>query len=176
MTRSKFKYTCSFIIASLICFQTWSQTIKDPDEFLLPSGAEDLPQIFLVGIFHFAYPNKDATMIEKSDQIDILTKQKQEELKELLDYISLFKPTKICVEAPEDWKVYEKYKKYKSGRLQLERDEKEQIGFRLVEKFGLDTIYSIDANSIANDLMNDTCGSKITDKIFKDYNKTQIVM
>ena len=44
-----------------------------------------------------------------------------------------------------------KYNEYKKGQKQLVKDERYQIAFRLMDKFKLDTAYSINAESIAND-------------------------
>ena len=149
-----------------------AQTMKDPDTFLLPNGTDSLPKIFFVGSFHFEYPNLDANKIEKSKQIDILSAQKQKELQQLLDYIALFKPTKICIEAPEKWNAMGKYRAYKNEKKPLGRDEVQQIGFRLMERFKLDTVYCVDAGNIADEL-SDSKDSLVTrpyiDAIFKDY-------
>lgn len=147
-----------------------AQAFKDPDEFLIPGGMDNLPKVFLVGTFHFDYPNLDAYKIDKSKQIDILSEQKQKELEELLAYISIFKPTKICVEAPEEWNTINKYRLYKSGKNRLGRDEKEQIAFRLMDRFKLDTLYSVDATSVSENLEQDSIIAKrYIEEIFKDY-------
>ena len=88
------------ILFSTICI---GQKFKDPGEFLSPGSKDSLPKIFLVGTIHFEYYNADAYKVSKDKQIDILSDQKQEELKQLLDYISLFKPNKILVEAKPEW-------------------------------------------------------------------------
>jgi hypothetical protein len=160
------------VIILLLSISSLAQKIKDPDDFLVPNK-DSLPKIFLVGSFHFEYYNLDATKVEKDKQIDILSEQRQKELKELLDYISLFKPTKICIEAPEKWNSMQRYRNYKSGKKPLARDETQQIGFRLMDKFKLDTVYSVDAKTIMDEL--EKCKDSITfkpylDEIFKDYN------
>lgn len=148
------------------------QKLKDPDFFLVPHK-DSLPKIFLVGTFHFEYYNADAYKIDKSKQVDILSDQKQKELKQLLDYVSIFKPTKICVEAPDKWKTMDKYRLYKAGKKELAKDEVQQITFRLMDKFNLDTIYSIDARTIADELpetKDSTIIKPYFDTIFANYN------
>ena len=150
---------------------SYSQKIKDPDYFLIPNK-ETLPQLFLVGTFHFEYYNNDANKVDKEKQVDILSKKKQKELKELLDYIAKFKPTKICIEAPENWNTMEKYTSYKSGKTKLGKDEIQQIVFRLMDKFKLDTVYNVDAKTIYEDLTeskDSTTFNPYFEKIFKDY-------
>ncbi len=163
-----------FLLFSLLLTTlfTKAQKIKDPDEFLIPRGVDSLPKIFLLGSFHFEYPNLDANKVDKSKQIDILSEQKQKELQILLDYIALFKPTKICIEAPEKWNAMEKYRMYKTGKKELGRDEIQQIAFRLMDKFKLDTVYCVDASTIADDLTETKDSIVIRpyiDEIFKDY-------
>jgi hypothetical protein len=160
-----------FISLLLITTQCLSQSMRDPDYFLVPNK-DSLPQIFLVGSFHFEYYNKDAVKVGKDKQIDILSEQKQKELKVLLDYIAQFKPTKICIEAPESWNSMKRYRNYKSSKKPLARDETQQIGFRLMARFNLDTVYSVDAKTIADDL--EKCKDSLVfkpylDSIFKDY-------
>ena len=139
----------TFIIFS---FYSFGQKPLDPDAFLIPNK-DSLPKVFLVGSFHFEYYNADAYKIDKEDQVDILSVKKQKEIKELLDYISLFKPTKILIEALPEWNAVTKYNSYKDDKKPLEKDERMQIAFRLAEKFKLDTLYSIDAGSVADDLL-----------------------
>jgi hypothetical protein len=127
-----------------------AQNIKYADDFLI-SNKDSLPKVLLVGTFHFEYYNLDAHKVDKDKQIDILTDQKQKELRELLDYISIFKPTKICIEAFPEWNAVKKYNEYKEGQKQSVKDERYQIAFKLMDRFKLDTVYSINAESIAND-------------------------
>lgn len=129
-----------------------AQNIKYADDFLI-SNKDSLPKVLLVGTFHFEYYNLDAYKVDKDKQIDILTDQKQQELKELLDYISLFKPTKICIEAFPEWNAVKKYKEYQAGQKQSVKDERYQIAFKLMNRFKLDTVYSINAESIATDFL-----------------------
>lgn len=163
-----------FLLFSILLtpFISNAQKIKDPDEFLIPKGVDSLPRIFLLGSFHFEYPNLDANKVEKSKQIDILSKHKQKELQKLLDYIALFKPTKICIEAPVKWNAMKKYRIHKTENKELGRDEIQQIAFRLMDRFKLDTVYCVDASTIADDLTEskDSIVFKpYIDEIFKDY-------
>lgn len=128
-----------------------AQAIKYADDFLIPNK-DSLPKVLLVGTFHFEYYNLDVHKVDKAHQIDILSAQKQHELKALLNYLSLFKPTKICIEAFPGWKAVEKYRAYKAGQNKSVKDERYQIAFKLMDRFKLDTAYSINAESMANDL------------------------
>lgn len=123
----------------------------DPDAILV--GKEKRPAIFLVGSFHFAYYNLDAHKTEKDKQVNILSPQKQKEMKELMDYIVRFRPNKIAVESGSNTGyLMARYREYKNGKRPLGKDETEQIGFRLLERFNLDTIYGVNANTLEGDL------------------------
>ncbi|MFT3680981.1 MAG: DUF5694 domain-containing protein [Ferruginibacter sp.] len=166
------KQYCLLFSLLCTCLFVSAQTIKQPDEILKPAN-EERPTVFLVGAFHFEYPNLDANKVEKDKQIDILSEQKQQELKALLDHIAKFKPNKIAIEAGDWWNAMKKYRAYRDGKQPLKRDERYQIAFRLMEKFNLDTVYSIDASSAADDmlLLKDSAVFKpYVDSIFKDYN------
>ena len=161
------------ILLALGSFIATAQTkYPDPDKILV--GNDKLPEVLLVGTFHFAYRNLDAYKVDKSKQMDILSKQKQQEIEELINYISRFKPTKIVVEVfPKDiGKVMEQYRKYKSRKQPLAKDEIEQIGFRLMEKFNLDTLYGCNADALVNDLYNGPDSLKFRpylDRVYKDW-------
>jgi hypothetical protein len=140
------------IISITIPFKSISQEIAfDPDSILV--GDRNQPEIFLVGSFHFSYYNLDAHKTDKDKQVDILSVQKQIELNELVEYIAQFKPTKIAIESSENTTdLMRKYRNYQRDTSLLGRGEAEQIGFRLMKKFQLDTIYGVDANGIYQDM------------------------
>lgn len=148
--KKNYIYLAGIILVSLFAN---AQNLSDPDKILVPKGKDSLPSIFLVGTFHFEYYNLDAYKIEKDKQIDVLSEAKQREMKQLLDYISAFKPTKICVEAPQKWQGMKRYRDYRSGKKAIERDEIQQIGFKLVDRFNLDTIYGIDCKTFYEDML-----------------------
>lgn len=78
------------------CFAQ-SNDFVNPDSILI--GNKNLPKVLLVGSWHFSYPGLDAHKAEDKDKINIYSDKRQKELKELLDYLSTFKPTKIVVES-----------------------------------------------------------------------------
>lgn len=66
----------------------------------------------------------------------------------------------------------DKYRIYKTGKKELAKDEVQQIAFRLMNKFKLDTIYSADAISIAQELSESKDSTIIKpyfDSIFNNY-------
>lgn len=135
-----------FLIAFIFCNQlVFAQKgFSDPDSILV--GNKKLPKVLLVGSWHFNYPGLDAHKTDEKDRINIYSEKRQKELKELLDYIAKFKPTKIVVES--GWNtgyLMYNFRKWKKGEEELYANERSQIGMRLVERFKLDTIYGVDA-------------------------------
>jgi hypothetical protein len=124
---------------------------EDPDKFL--QLEEQKPKVLLVGSFHFNYPGLDAHKISEDEKINIYSEKRQQELQELLGYLSKFKPTKIVVEAGANTGyLFKNYERYQKGSEKLYASETSQIGMRLVERFQLDTIYGVDSSSLLYDL------------------------
>ncbi len=125
-------------------------TSFNPDDILVQG--EKLPKILLVGSFHFNYPNLDSHKTDAADQVDIATAKKQAEVRELLDYIAQFKPNKIVVERRSGSKINDYYRKYLAGDFELPKGEIFQLGFRLGERFGVDSLILGDAFHFQNSL------------------------
>lgn len=132
----------------LICLSTLISAQKKPSEYFPNSKTK----VLVVGSFHFDYPNLDAHKTEKSDQIDVLSPKTSKEVTELIKYIKKFKPTKIAIEAWPDWNANQKLKEYKEGKHTNQRDERYQIAMRTAKELDINELYSIDANSVLDDL------------------------
>ncbi|MDM1326438.1 DUF5694 domain-containing protein [Myroides odoratimimus] len=144
--RLKLLIFCLFIIITSV-----SKAQINPDNILIDNKKS--PKILLVGTFHFAYFDQDQYKTEESNRVNILSKKRQEEVLELVDYIAKFKPNKIFVEDFNKHNVLmTNYKNYKKGKYKLTTDEIDQVAFRLSNKFDLDTIYAVDSRTIAQDL------------------------
>lgn len=126
-------------------------SMPDPDAILI--GNDPLPQVLLLGTFHFGYPDLDAHVTAEDDRVDVLSAQRQQELNELLDVVMRFKPNKLCVETQGGWLMHE-YNEYRRGERKLGRNEFYQIGFRLMDRAKLDTMYAVDAMPLVVDLYN----------------------
>jgi hypothetical protein len=162
------------LILFTVLFFYWSSVISQefyhPDSILI--NKKELPKVLLVGAFHFAYYNLDAHKTDVDKQVDVLSEKRQKEMNELLNYIALFKPTKIAVEANENTSEFMKrYSLYLKNSSNLGRDEREQIGFPLMKQFQLDTLYGVDANGLADEMLNseDSSIQNLSNKIFEDY-------
>ncbi len=99
------------------------------------------PVIALLGIFHFA-GTSDLISI-KAD--DLSSPQRQNEIKDLVNLLAEYKPTKIIVEYPfGNNGIDSLYQSYLKGTHVLSIHESQQVGFRLSLKMGLDHIYPAD--------------------------------
>lgn len=125
-----------------------AQEIKTAQDYFPKEKAK----VLVVGTFHFDYPGLDAHQIEESDKIDVLKEPKKSEVTELVNYIKQFRPNKIALEASPAWKANGKLQKYKSGAYRDARDERFQLGMRLAMELKIDTLYSLDAGSMAEDI------------------------
>ena len=126
-------------------------SFKNPDEIII--GDRQRPKVLLMGTWHFAYPGLDAHKTKEEDKINIFTPKRQQELQELLDYIAQFKPTKIVIENGHNTSyTMDHYRRWKKGEVELRANEIHQVGLRLMDKMGLDTLYGCDAGSLLGEL------------------------
>jgi len=123
---------------------------------LLPiniSNAQDsdseMPEVMLLGVFHFSNPGLDTVKIEK--QLNVMDEASQEYLQALAERIvAEFKPTKVLLEFRDtvDDSRQEKYKKYLRGDYDLEVAEDYQLGFRIAKLAGGIPIVGYDDRSV----------------------------
>lgn len=143
----------------------------DPDSILV-HGDQQTP-VLLVGTFHFAYYGYDAHKTAEEDQVDILSVQKQNEIRELVEYIARFKPTKLVVEGGRNsGYLMHRYRAYQSGKQKLRANEIDQICFRLMDQLSIDTLYGCNANGIEYEMYNhrdSTVFRPYLDTLFSDY-------
>lgn len=147
--------------------------IPDPDSTLI-SGPR--PKVLLVGTFHFEYYDLDAHVTDKDKRVNVKEPKRQREMQELVDYIARFKPTAIAVEAGENtgW-LMKRYRGYQRTDSLPRADEREQIGFRLMKRFALDTVYGVDAPTLLSDLWDRPDSNSlhpILDSIYADWDFT----
>ncbi len=157
-----------FLIALALGLQVttaYSQqpAIKSPSSYFPKEKAK----VLVLGMFHLDYPNMDIFKITDKDKIDVLQEPKKSELAALVNYIKLFKPNKIAIEAFDNWGATEALRKYKKGAYRDQRDERIQIGMRIASELKLDTLYSLDAEPLSDEL--ERKDSAYTQKLFKDY-------
>ncbi len=118
------------ITALLLCAATFSQDKKPV-------------KVLLLGTFHFDNPGLD---VAKFKSADILSPKRQKEILEVVNQLKAFAPDKIFIESiPErQSKTDSAVEQYKSGNLQLDAGEIDQLALRLAKDLGLHTIYGVD--------------------------------
>ena len=111
---------------------------------------EEKTKVLVLGMFHLNYPGLDNHKTADDSKIDVLKEPKKTEITELIAYIKKFKPNKIMIEAKTDWN--RRYQDYRNGAYRDKRDERYQIAMRLAHELDLDSIYSVDANTLQSEL------------------------
>lgn len=105
--------------------------------------APEPARVLVLGVYHFANPGLDVVQMEVAD---VLTPEKQAEIKAVVDALARFEPTKIAVEhvPATAARLDSLYRAYRAGRHELGRDETQQLGFRLAERFDHERVYPFD--------------------------------
>ena len=147
--RSTFIFLTSLTLAGAALNATAQGTLPNPDSILI--AGDSLPHVLLLGTFHFDYPDLDAHVTAKDERVDVLSPERQKELLELLDVVMRFKPNKLCLETDGIW-LMGKYREHQKDGKPMGRNEYYQIGFRVMDRAQLDTVYAVDAGSIVDEL------------------------
>ena len=101
-------------------------------------------EVLVLGVYHMANPGRDIFNVEADD---VLSPKRQSEIRELVDVLARFRPTKVAVEAEfSSSAVARRYDAYLAGDHELTRNETEQIGFRLARRLGHPTVHPIDVD------------------------------
>jgi hypothetical protein len=100
------------------------------------------PRVMVLGTFHFDNPGLDYT---KAERDSILSEKRQKEVRELIDKIKAFQPTKIAIEAPYgNTSFNDRYNLYLQNQFELKENEIYQVAFRLARELGHKQLYPID--------------------------------
>jgi hypothetical protein len=138
---------CTVAAAQLVDWKKVNQA--NSDEILL-KGQPGPTKALLLGSFHFGYPNLDAHKIDSSKMIDVLSPQRQKEIRQLVDVIKSYNPTRIYIESRNQRYTDSIYNAYLQGNYTLGRDERDQLAFRLAKELNHHQLYAVDANTFAN--------------------------
>jgi hypothetical protein len=130
--------------------QSNRQEILKPISSYFP---KERAKVLVVGSFHFDYPGLDALKASEEDKIDVLREPKKSEVTALVEYLRKFRPNKIAIEAFPRWEAGRKFREYRSGGHRDQRDERYQLAMRIAMEEGLDTLYSVDASDMTDDLL-----------------------
>lgn len=134
----------AFILLSVV--YSYAQEINQLESF--PFVGKYKPDIMILGVYHFDNPGLDAF---KSQDIDMLTEQKQKEIDFLLDKIQKFNPTKIIIEQSRgtmDSIIDNRYKQYLDGSFDIsdKPDEIYQLAFKLAKRLNHKKVYCSDSH------------------------------
>ncbi|WP_336882243.1 DUF5694 domain-containing protein [Priestia koreensis] len=104
------------------------------------------PTIMLLGTYHF--DTSTVSDYKVTEEMDIFSDTKQNEIQEVLEKLSAFAPTKIILEYPSkaQKELSETYESYRKGELKPQKNEIYQLGYKLADMLGHDTIYAGDLN------------------------------
>ena len=107
------------------------------------SHSERRAQILVLGTYHFDNPGLD---VVKTEVVDVLTPARQGEIKQVVEALAGFRPTRIAVEVRADQaaRLDSLYAAYRARRHTLSRSEVQQLGFRLAERFDHRLLYPVD--------------------------------
>jgi hypothetical protein len=109
---------------------------------LCAAQQKPMPQVMIVGTYHFDNPGRDIFNIHSEG---ILSPEKQKEIDAVIVVLKQFRPTKVVIEAPvASAKTPQRYADYLSGRYTLTANEIDQLGFRLAKEMGHTRIYPVD--------------------------------
>lgn len=168
---SKLKSLTTKIFLLLVFINTGCSNTKTTNEnlkFATDFFPEQKVQVLVVGTFHFGYPGMDERKTENENKIDILSEPKKSELTELINYIKLFQPNKIAIEALPNWNANIKLQKYLKGEFIDQPDERFQIGMRIAKELNIPKIHSVDAVSFSQELSKNY--NPYLDSIFMNLN------
>ncbi|MEI5907436.1 DUF5694 domain-containing protein [Bacillus spongiae] len=100
------------------------------------------PQIMILGTFHMRYTPD----IYRYDVNNLLNNRKQQEIREVVEKIKRFNPTKLAFEVvkEEEEALNKDYKQYLKGELELKVDEVHQYGFRVASELNHNQVYAVD--------------------------------
>jgi hypothetical protein len=129
----------------------WKKLEQQNADRILIDPVHPPTQALLLGSFHFGYPNLDSHKTDSSKMMDVLSPQRQKEIRQLVDVLASFKPTRIYVEGSSQKRMDSLYNAYREGKMALRRNEIDQIGFRLAKEMNHTKVYAVDASSFVND-------------------------
>lgn len=109
------------------------------------AGAQAPVQVMVLGTYHFGNPGLD---LSNAQADDVLAPRRQAELEAVADALAGFAPTRIAVEMKADAEprlAVPAYREHLAGRRAGQRNEIDQIAFRLARRLGHADVFGIDA-------------------------------
>ena len=137
-----FRYTSPALIAAagLVVASTPTSAQAPPPGW--PECDALQVQIVLLGVYHMAGSSDDI----QRDVDDVLSERRQREINALIDQLHAIEPDKIALEAgiQHQERLNVLYAQYRAGRRELNRNERQQLGFRLAARLDHDSVYAVD--------------------------------
>lgn len=121
------------------------QASPDINALAAPFKNQKKTKVMILGTFHFNDGGNDAYKPKFS--VNIRSGKKQEEVKQLLQILAKYKPTKVTIESmPERQKFHDSlYNEFINGRYEPGENEIYQVSYRLAAMMGHKKVYTIDA-------------------------------
>jgi hypothetical protein len=100
-------------------------------------------EVMVLGSYHFTGGGLDVVNIKVDD---VRAPKRQAELARIADALAAFKPTAVVVELETQAPEYAdpNFAKFSEAVLKTEVNEREQIGYRLAKRAGIQRVYGID--------------------------------
>lgn len=124
--------------------QVEQQARSDAQRVFKAAGVEPR-RVMLLGTFHFKDAGLDS--YKPKHQFDALSERRQKEISEVVERLAAFKPDRVCVEFPfvRQEELDKGFDAYVAGERADRPNEIYQIGMRLAQRMGHETVYAIDA-------------------------------
>ncbi|GGJ97022.1 hypothetical protein GCM10007063_19300 [Lentibacillus kapialis] len=99
------------------------------------------PKVMVLGTFHM----RDTPDLHRAKNDDILTKKRQKEIRNVIECLKEFKPTKMAFEVVKEKQksLNQKYQQFLNGNLKPEVNEIHQLGFPTAAELKHDTLYAV---------------------------------
>jgi hypothetical protein len=145
MKNSMSKIYLTLILAGLFRPCSAQQVLPDVAAFAAPFKSQKKSKVMILGTFHFNDGGNDAYKPKFS--VNIKSPGRQQEVKELLQILSKFKPTRVAIESmPQRQKFHDSlYTEFINKRYQPGENEIYQVSYRLAAMMGHKKVYTIDA-------------------------------
>lgn len=168
MTRHLFRNPL-FILCFLFPTAIFSQSV-DVETILKPFTEKKKSKLMILGTFHYRDGGQDGYKPKFS--VNIKSEKRQAEVKELLELLAKFKPTKIAIENMQQYQGFHDslYSEFQAGRYLPGENEIYQLCYQLANKMGHKKVFTVDApgRSYENLLNKDSFAIKYQQEAYFD--------
>lgn len=116
--------------------------------FALPVHSQPKPpriQVMILGTYHMDNPGRDYI---KNELDDHLAPKRQQEIREVVDRLAKWGPSKVMLESPFGTTIaQERYARFLKGDLPPTADERVQLGYSLARRLGQERVWPVDWKS-----------------------------